>query len=229
MAKAYGIDIPEQFRKDAECRLLNLLERTSDGCWVYTGSQFRGNYGRFTIPTRGPVPAHRASYALFCAPIPADILVCHRCDNRRCCNPAHLFLGTSQDNVSDCVAKGRHARGERSAHAKLTDATVIAIRKRVAAGERPLDMVNELGVVHAAIVRAVNGTGWKHLDAVAPPVRTGQRGERSGLAKLKTADVIRIREMLAQKVRQRLIAEQFGVTQTCISQIAVRKSWAHLK
>lgn len=56
---------------------------------------------------RGHERAHRAAWVEASGPIPLGILVCHRCDNPPCCNPAHLFLGTQSDNIKDGYAKGR--------------------------------------------------------------------------------------------------------------------------
>lgn len=92
-----------------ECRLLDKVEKDAEtGCWNFTGAVHTNN-GYGCIGKDGKkVYAHRFSYELHKGSIPAGMLVCHTCDNRRCVNPDHLWLGTYQDNISDMVAKGRH-------------------------------------------------------------------------------------------------------------------------
>lgn len=84
----------------------------SDGCWLWRGVVSNGGYGTMGVKGLGrPVAAHRISYVLHTkATLPPGMCVLHRCDNRLCVNPAHLFLGTHDDNMLDMVAKGRAAR-----------------------------------------------------------------------------------------------------------------------
>jgi hypothetical protein len=97
------------------------------GCHVWTGKLNHNGYGRIGINYKD-VLAHRLSYELQVGPIPSDLFVCHKCDNRACINPAHFFLGTLSDNHADMVKKGRNTRGESQWLAKLKDDYVRVIR-----------------------------------------------------------------------------------------------------
>lgn len=83
----------------------------TDGCWLWTGSTNHNGYGKLWVMnadgTRSKVRAHRLSYELHKGPIPKGVLVLHRCDNRTCTNPDHLYLGTHWDNAYDAVKRGR--------------------------------------------------------------------------------------------------------------------------
>lgn len=81
-----------------------------DGCWVWTGFIGPNGYGTTAVGRR-PLATHRAAWILTHGPIPPGMFVCHHCDNKPCCNPKHLFIGTCKDNMRDMAAKGRGRNG----------------------------------------------------------------------------------------------------------------------
>lgn len=147
----------------------------ANGCREWQGFRMKHGYGRVKTGNGRGTLAHRLAWALTHGPIPAaeghhgTLVVCHRCDNPPCCNPAHLFLGTQQDNIRDrdekgrCGARGRVMRGEASGAAKLTDAAVLEIRAARASGATTVELGRQYGVSSSVISRAARGLTWSHL------------------------------------------------------------------
>ncbi len=138
-------------------RLLDRLDLLigGDGCWEWTGTTVYG-YGQISSG-RANIRVHRLSYETFVGPIPEGHHVLHRCDNPPCWNPSHLFTGTDLDNARDCISKGRSNRGERNGASKSTDAQVEDVKRRVAAGERQVDVAASLGLPRQTVHRWVHG------------------------------------------------------------------------
>ncbi len=142
--------------------------RGPDDCWEWLGSFFAdGRYGSCHVEARHWL-AHRFAYAESRGCIPEGTFVCHRCDNPRCCNPAHLFLGTPAENSADMVQKGRSRtdaqRGERNGSRKLTEGWVRTIRALRAAGLSYDEIVGEVPRAQKSNVHMIcTRKTWTHI------------------------------------------------------------------
>lgn len=134
-------------------------------CWVYLGNSSQ-RYGHF----KG-IYANRFVWELVNGPIPDGMLVLHKCDNGKCVNPDHLFLGTAQDNMDDKVAKGRQGgsgtktppHGALNGRAKLTEFEVERIRdlKRSGWTIREIMLHLDLKVSESSVRNAASGRTWR--------------------------------------------------------------------
>lgn len=130
-------------------------------CWVWTGLKDVYGYGR--LRNGKTIKSHRFSYEIHIGSIPKGLCVCHRCDNRSCVNPKHLFIGTNRENIKDRDQKKRQCRGERNSHAKLTEAQVLDIRSRPHYRGIGKDLSVEFGVNNPTIYKIRSGYLWKHV------------------------------------------------------------------
>ena len=125
------------------------------GCNNWTKCLGRDGYGLIKINGKTE-RVHRVSYELHNGPIPEEMLVLHRCDNRKCCNPEHLFLGTNQDNVNDMMAKGRRGKG----NAILTLAKAREIRQKFIETTTCRQLATEYGVHYNTIRKIIRNRHW---------------------------------------------------------------------
>lgn len=143
---------------------VNVSDRTS--CWEWTGSFLRSGYGEFSLDGKN-VTAHRVAYEFMTGEeIPNGMSVCHSCDNPKCVNPSHLWMGTHIENMRDRNEKGRQRapRGTERPNAILNEDDVREIRRRYETGRvTQLQMAIEYGVHETTITRIVNRKNWKWL------------------------------------------------------------------
>lgn len=148
--------------KSPEDRFWEKVNKT-EGCWEWQGSIDNLGYGRFN-EQRNSFTTHRASYEFTYGRIVGGFWVLHKCDNRKCVRPDHLFLGTPIENVKDMVSKKRHFTGPRPWQAKLTVEQVKDIRGLCAAGMQGKVAAQKFGVSSAIVYDILKKRTWRHVD-----------------------------------------------------------------
>lgn len=131
--------------------------RRPDECWDWIGVVTPYGYGVFNNRR-----AHRLSYQINVGE-PGAFDVLHTCDNRKCCNPNHLYLGTDIENARDRVVRNRTAKGSKNAHAVLTEEQVSNIKASLRAGALVTPLAAQYGVTRMTIRRIRMGSHWRHV------------------------------------------------------------------
>lgn len=131
-------------------------------CWEWTGSKHEFGYGQMYVDGK-TILTHRFSYSINIGVIGDTLCVLHKCHNPSCVNPAHLYLGTTQDNTRDMVTAKRQARGERNGNAKLTEKQVVEIINLLKAGKSQRKIAKLFLVSQHAISEISTGGHWKHI------------------------------------------------------------------
>ncbi len=133
------------------------------GCWEWRGSVASHGYGEFWI---SPVKwtSHRLAYTDTYGPIPEGRVVRHTCDNRKCCRPSHLILGTQAENMADMAKRSRASKGEARPNAKLTAEKVEALRAYVWSGLLPhRELAKHVGVSYSVVGEVIAGKRWRSV------------------------------------------------------------------
>jgi len=150
--------------KDIE-RFNSKLNKLDNGCWEWSAGLDKDGYGKFWLDRR-EIRSHRAAWLFHTGSIAGpDVFVCHKCDNPKCCNPDHLFAGTSRDNINDMVAKGRALSGERNNSSSLTGEQVDEIRRLYATGKHASrKLAKQFNSAKSTILRIIHGHTWKYRE-----------------------------------------------------------------
>lgn len=152
------------------CRFRPIADefKNIEGCWEWQKSvNPQTGYGQIMDCHDGKCvlrTVHRLAYEIFNGKIPEGLFVLHHCDNRRCFNPEHLFIGTQQDNMNDMKTKGRERKnpnkGEKHHQAKLTESEVIAIRQ---SKETYSELAKKYSVSISHICSIRKRRSWRHI------------------------------------------------------------------
>lgn len=144
-----------------------------DMCWTWMGGLFVAGYGMFYPENKDypikkysiPIPAHRYAFIAANGSIPDGRFVLHRCDNRRCVNPAHLFLGTHDENMADMAQKGRSHRPESRVRfaEKMCAASVKTLRERHQNGVSQRQLAKAFNISRSYVFDIVHRRKWAQV------------------------------------------------------------------
>jgi hypothetical protein len=220
-------NIFENFKEES-IRTKEILEKhvikTSQGCWKWKGSKNIHGYGEVRI-NRKHMNGSRASWISYKGEIPKGMYVLHHCDNRECCNPEHLFLGTASDNMHDMMKKGRSnfLKGDDCPWKKITSEIVLDVLDSLKKGISTKEISKKHNISIDYISDIKRGHRWGHI------------GNRDGLI-VKPGKIIldeekvkNIKERLNNGERVRYIAKEYCVSETTISDIKHDRTWKYIK
>jgi len=135
-------------------------------CWCYTATRSHAGHGHLKRHANGHYKhfqAHAYSWIIHFGEIPDGLCVLHKCDNPCCVNPEHLYLGTRRQNNEEASRKGRTAKGETHYAAKLSNDTVIEMRRLYSDGHTQKALAQKYGIGQGLVSRVVRRKSWEHV------------------------------------------------------------------
>lgn len=200
---------------------MNCLERfyssfeKSDFCWEWKKSLAKTGYGQFWMNGKN-ISSHRASWILHKGEIPSGLWICHHCDNKKCVNPDHLFLGTVQDNVDDAISKGLFSKQK----SKINDEKISDVIKLYSEGMTH----KEIGKLFGSSPSPV----FKITEKYFKKFERGAKAHLSPFAKLDKEDRNLIRKLFGKPLKGRPLGAHrlgkfFGVDKKTIYRILGEK------
>ncbi len=150
-------------KPNIERTFFNRIRKQKNGCWHFVGALNKGGYG--VLGFYGSLyMAHRFSFLIHNGYLPSQLLICHKCDNRKCVNPKHLFMGTHQDNATDRDNKGRgNIQGILGVHAGNTKVTESIVKRIRASKASRKDLGIKYNISQPALSQIINRKSWKYV------------------------------------------------------------------
>lgn len=153
-----------------KARILSQIDKTEDKCWNWKGWIKPSGYGHITCTRLKIQSTHRMAWRVFKGEIPKGLCVLHKCDNKKCCNPDHLYLGTVKDNTRDALERGQFPKGknpskgfpgEKHHKAKLTNENIMQIRELRKKGHTYSEISKLFNIDSKHISKIARGLAWK--------------------------------------------------------------------
>lgn len=138
-------------------------KKDTNNCWEWKGILYKQGYGRFYHHSTSERKAHRISFIIHFGEILKEVVICHRCNNRKCVNPNHLYSGTHMDNMKD-LQNSNILKGENNPASKLTEDIILKIRNEYKSKKISMySMANKYDVSQTLISKIICGYVWKHV------------------------------------------------------------------
>ena len=157
--RVYGLDPIERMKQ-------KYIVNPVTNCWEWQANRYYNGYGHINVDKK-TLFVHRYSYEYYFGSFDKSLCVLHKCDNRKCINPDHLFLGTRDENMKDMVSKNRQAKGIDNGTNKLSEIDVIEIKKTLSE-KIYKGLITQLSkkykVSRAVIYDIKNGKSWSHIQ-----------------------------------------------------------------
>ena len=201
-------------------RFLNKVQVNDQShCWEWQGALTKCGYGNVGIRGKN-FRAHRLSAAFYNGfDMQSEMLICHHCDNPKCVNPDHLFVGTDKDNSRDMSRKGRAGRKKVTAEQALEIKTLFCTKQQTAK-----QLSKTYGLNESTIRRLAQGKFHHYLPEMPDPTKEWNYGR-----KLSEDEVRQLRhEYDVCRIPHRTIAKKYGLNESTVWHIVARNTWKHV-